>query len=175
MLIDWFTICAQAINFLILVWLMKRFLYKPILHAIDARENLIATELADAAAKKTEAQKDRDEFQHKNEEFDKHASHSWLEGNGRSQRSNGKRHSLDEAAKCGRRLGRQAAELLRIDAQNLRNQAISATDPAGRLCHREKALGDLATVESGGTPGRGVYTAIARDERQGKGGPRPSP
>ena len=27
MLIDWFTVCAQAINFLILVWLMKRFLY----------------------------------------------------------------------------------------------------------------------------------------------------
>jgi len=33
MLADWFTIVAQALNFLILVWLMKRFLYKPILHA----------------------------------------------------------------------------------------------------------------------------------------------
>ena len=40
MLIDWFTICAQALNFLILVWLMKRFLYKPILHAIDEREKI---------------------------------------------------------------------------------------------------------------------------------------
>jgi F-type H+-transporting ATPase subunit b len=62
MLIDWFTVCAQALNFLILVWLMKRFLYKPILHAIDAREKLIAAELADAAKKKAEAQKERDEF-----------------------------------------------------------------------------------------------------------------
>ena len=70
MLIDWFTVGAQALNFLILVWLMKRFLYKPILHAIDAREKRIATELADADAKKAEAQKERDEFQHKNEEFD---------------------------------------------------------------------------------------------------------
>ena len=51
MLIDWFTVGAQALNFLILVWLMKHFLYKPILNAIDAREKLIATELADAAAK----------------------------------------------------------------------------------------------------------------------------
>ena len=42
MLIDWFTVAAQALNFLILVWLMKRFLYKPILHAIDAREERIA-------------------------------------------------------------------------------------------------------------------------------------
>ena len=70
MLIDWFTVGAQAINFLILVWLLKRFLYKPILHAIDAREKRIAAELADADAKKAEAQKERDEFQHKNEAFD---------------------------------------------------------------------------------------------------------
>jgi F-type H+-transporting ATPase subunit b len=70
MLIDWFTVGAQALNFLILVWLMKRFLYKPILNAIDAREEKIAAELADADAKKTEAQKQRDEFQHKNAEFD---------------------------------------------------------------------------------------------------------
>ena len=55
MLIDWFTVGAQVLNFLVLVWLMKRFLYKPILDAIDAREKGIATELADADAKKAEA------------------------------------------------------------------------------------------------------------------------
>ena len=70
MLIDWFTVGAQAINFIILVWLLKRFLYKPILDAVDAREKRVATELADADAKKAEAEKERDEFQHKNEEFD---------------------------------------------------------------------------------------------------------
>ena len=70
MLIDWFTVVAQAINFLILVWLLKRFLYKPILHAIDEREKGIAAQLAEAEAKKAEAQKERDEFQHKNETFD---------------------------------------------------------------------------------------------------------
>ncbi|MCH9698254.1 MAG: F0F1 ATP synthase subunit B, partial [Gammaproteobacteria bacterium] len=45
MLIDWFTVSAQIINFLILVWLLKRFLYQPILNAIDAREQRIATQL----------------------------------------------------------------------------------------------------------------------------------
>ena len=39
MLIDWFTVGAQALNFIILVWLLKRFLYKPILDAIDARRS----------------------------------------------------------------------------------------------------------------------------------------
>ena len=44
MLIDGFTVGAQVLNFLILVWLMKRFLYQPILDAIDAREQRIAAE-----------------------------------------------------------------------------------------------------------------------------------
>src|ERR1022692_4569833 len=70
MLIDWFTVGAQALNFLILVWLMRRFLYQPILHAIDEREKHVATELANADAKKAEAQKEHDEFQRKNAEFD---------------------------------------------------------------------------------------------------------
>jgi F-type H+-transporting ATPase subunit b len=75
MLIDWFTVCAQALNFLVLVWLMKRFLYKPVLNAIDTREKMVAAELADAAAKRAEAQSEHDEFQQKNEQFEKdHAS-----------------------------------------------------------------------------------------------------
>jgi F-type H+-transporting ATPase subunit b len=72
MLIDWFTVGAQALNFLILVWLLKRFLYRPILAAIDAREQRIAQQLADAAAKQLEATRQRDEFQHKNDEFSQH-------------------------------------------------------------------------------------------------------
>lgn len=71
MINGWFTIVAQAINFLILVWLLKRFLYKPILQAIDAREKGIATQLAAAVAKEAEAQKKADDLQHKNEAFDK--------------------------------------------------------------------------------------------------------
>jgi F-type H+-transporting ATPase subunit b len=70
MLIDWFTVGAQALNFLILVWLMKRYLYRPIIDAIDAREKRIASELADAALKQAQADKQRDEFNQKNADFD---------------------------------------------------------------------------------------------------------
>ena len=45
--IDWFTVAAQALNFGALVWLLKRFLYGPILQAVDAREKRIADELAE--------------------------------------------------------------------------------------------------------------------------------
>lgn len=69
--IDWFTVVAQVLNFLVLVWLMKRFLYKPILGAIEARETRIREELADADAKRDQAAKDREEFRRKNEVFDR--------------------------------------------------------------------------------------------------------
>ncbi|MCI2284230.1 F0F1 ATP synthase subunit B [Colwellia sp. MSW7] len=70
MLIDWFTVTAQAVNFLILVWLLKRYLYQPILNAIDKREKRIAAELADADAKQVQAKAERDIFQSKNNKLD---------------------------------------------------------------------------------------------------------
>ena len=70
MKINWFTVIAQIINFFVLVWLLRRFLYKPVLKAIDERENKIASELKDAKAKETEAKKEQAEFLEKNEKFD---------------------------------------------------------------------------------------------------------
>ena len=55
MLIDWFTVAAQLLNFLVLVWLMKRFLYQPVLAAIAARDKQVAATLADAAARLQDA------------------------------------------------------------------------------------------------------------------------
>lgn len=69
--IDWFTVTAQALNFVVLVWLLKRFLYGPILRAIDAREKRVADELADAAAKQTQAGQERDDFARRNADFDR--------------------------------------------------------------------------------------------------------
>jgi len=70
MKINWFTVIAQVINFLILVWLLKKFLYKPVLDAIDEREKKIVSRLEDAKNKKEEAQREQDEFGEKNKQFD---------------------------------------------------------------------------------------------------------
>lgn len=48
MSVDWITVLAQIGNFLVLVWLLKRFLYQPILNGIDAREAEIATRMGEA-------------------------------------------------------------------------------------------------------------------------------
>jgi F-type H+-transporting ATPase subunit b len=68
--IDWFTVAAQALNFGALVWLLKRFLYGPILQAVDAREKRIADELADAAAQQDQARQERESFAKKNADFE---------------------------------------------------------------------------------------------------------
>lgn len=75
MLIDWFTVCAQVVNFLILMWLLKRFLYKPILGAIDAREAHIADTVKKAEDEQKAAGLELDDLKKKNVAFDLERGH----------------------------------------------------------------------------------------------------
>jgi F-type H+-transporting ATPase subunit b len=143
MLIDWFTVGAQALNFVILVWLMKRFLYQPILHAIDARETRITTELADADAKKAEAQKERDEFQHKNEEFDQ--QRATLLNQATEEAKAERQRLLDEARRAAAALSAKRQDTLRNDAHTL-HQAIRRRTQQEVFAIARKALSDLATT-----------------------------
>ena len=69
MLVDWFTTAAQIINFLILVWLLKRFLYKPILQAMDEREKRMVNALNEVEQQKTNAENERLAFEKKSQEL----------------------------------------------------------------------------------------------------------
>lgn len=143
MLIDWFTVGAQALNFVVLVWLLKRFLYKPILRAIDAREQRIAAELGDAAAKQADAKKERDEFQRKNDEFDQQRAERMstaVEGvNAERQRL------LDEARDAADALSAKRQEALAADARHL-DKAIVLRTQQEVFAIARKALSDLATT-----------------------------
>ncbi|MFZ0856113.1 MAG: hypothetical protein WAN10_04600 [Candidatus Acidiferrales bacterium] len=143
MLIDWFTVAAQVVNFLILVWLMKRFLYKPILRAIDEREKRIATELANADKKKSEAQKESDDFKHKNEEFDK--QRAALLSKATDEAKAERQRLLDEARKDAAALSSKLQEALR-DQEHTLHQAISRRTQQEVFAITRKTLTDLATV-----------------------------
>ncbi len=172
MLIDWFTVGAQALNFLILVWLLKRFLYKPILNAIDAREKLITKELADAATKKAEAQKERDDFQRKNEEFDQQRAALLTKATDEAKAE--RLRLIDEARKAADAMSAKRQESFRNDAHNL-HQAISRRTRQEVFAITRKALTDLATTsleerlgevftrrlrEMGGPPKEGLGKAL---------------
>ncbi len=143
MLIDWFTVAAQALNFIILVWLLKRFLYKPILDALDAREKRIAAELADADAKKAEAKKERDEFQHKNEEFDQ--QRAALLSKATEEAKAERQRLLGEARQAADALSAKRQQTLRSDAHHL-SEAISRRTRQEVFAIARKALTDLATT-----------------------------
>ena len=143
MLIDWFTVGAQALNFIILVWLLKRYLYKPILNAVDVREKRIAAELGDADAEKAEAQKEREEFQHKNEEFDQ--QRAALSSKATDEAKAEREQLLDDARKAADALNAKRQEALRSDANNLK-QAIRRRTQQEVFAIARKALSDLATT-----------------------------
>jgi len=141
MLIDWFTVAAQALNFLILVWLLKHFLYQPILDAIDAREKRIAAELADADAKKAEAKNERDAFQHKNDEFDQQRatllSQATVEAKAERQRL------LNEARSEADALSAKRQDALKRAQQGL-NDEITRRTREEVFAIARKTLSDLA-------------------------------
>ncbi len=143
MLFDWFTVIAQVLNFLILVWLMKRFLYKPILHAIDARELRIAKELADAETKMTEAQNEREEFHQKNRQFDQ--ERSTLLKNATDEVQNQREKLLSEARQAAEALSAKLAENLKREEDKL-FQAISLRTQEEVFGITRKVLMDLATA-----------------------------
>jgi F-type H+-transporting ATPase subunit b len=141
MLIDWFTVGAQILNFLVLVWLLKRFLYKPILNAIDTRETRIAAELANAAATRTAADTEREEFQRRVAALDEQRD-AILSG-AREEAKAERERLLTQA--------HQAAEAVRLKHENaMQNDQLHLRYEISRMAQDEvfaiarKALADLA-------------------------------
>ncbi|MFA6229276.1 MAG: F0F1 ATP synthase subunit delta [Rhodanobacter sp.] len=143
MLIDWFTVAAQVLNFLILVWLMKRFLYKPVLDAIDAREQRIARELAAAAAKQAEAGRERDAFRQRNEAFDQ--QRKALLAKATTEAASERQRLLDEARAAADALLASRQQKLRSEAANL-SQAIRKQTRQEVFAVARKTLAELASV-----------------------------
>lgn len=143
MLIDWFTVGAQALNFLILVWLLKHFLYKPILNAIDSREKGIAATLAGADAKTKEAQKEHDVFDQKNKDFDQQRAALLIKATNEARTEHD--HLMDGARKEADNLRVGQATALRNDQARLGKEITRAVQDEVFAIAR-KTLADLATA-----------------------------
>lgn len=122
MLIDWFTVVAQILNFLVLVWLLKRFLYQPIQRAIDQRERQIAERFAQAERKDAQAQREQTEFRQKNQDFDqmRAALIEQMEKEAKSRRE----QLLNEIRADSQALRNKLEEDLRNQQKNLETQII---------------------------------------------------
>ena len=144
MLFDWFTVVAQITNFLVLVWLLKRFLYGPILHAMAEREKRIQNTIESANAQKTEAERERAEFQQKNAAFDREKQSLAAQAR---QIANEEKFRLVEAA--------------RTEAETLRSKWHESL--AGEQAAFRKGLAQAQGRKLSGSLGRRSRTSLARN------------
>lgn len=71
MQIDWFTLIAQIVNFLILVIVLRALLYKRIIKTMDERERRIAESISDAEEKKAKAEEIEREYRNMRDEIER--------------------------------------------------------------------------------------------------------
>jgi F-type H+-transporting ATPase subunit b len=141
MSINWFTVIAQVVNFLVLVWLLKRFLYKPILKAIDEREKKITSQIKDANKKEAEAKKEREEFENKNVDFDKQKKD--LMDKAIEEVNTKREHLLDKAKKDADDLRKKLEDIVKEEQEHLGDE-ITRRTKTEVFSIAEKMLKELA-------------------------------
>jgi F-type H+-transporting ATPase subunit b len=170
------TAILEVINFLVLVWLLKRFLYKPVLRAIGERRAAVEKTLADAGAQEAAAQALEEKYQHRLDDWEKEKEHLCLDLDRdiRTQRESltaGLHRALDEERKKQSVLERRRmAELERQAEERGVNLGLQFT---ASLLQRiaspelEAKLAEVALEDLAGLPDEQKKTlrAACRDSR----------
>lgn len=144
MQLDWFTIIAQVVNFLILVALLKRFLYGPIIRAMQAREDHIAARLEQARTQMTQAEQQEAAYTAQLQALEESKAAMLQEA--KSEADTQRQHLLDQARQDVQHLQERWQHTLQQEQaaflQDIRTQV------GEHLCTiARRALTDLAGVE----------------------------
>lgn len=131
MRIDWGTLALQTVNVLVLVWLLSRFLYRPVMDIIARRRNEADRLLADAATSRDRALA---------AEADVKKKHETLAAEGDRIRN----EARDDADKARTELLRQAAEAA-ARMQNEARMALAHEREATRVV-LERQAGELSVT-----------------------------
>ncbi|MCB2187574.1 MAG: F0F1 ATP synthase subunit delta [Deltaproteobacteria bacterium] len=161
MLIDWFTVVAQVINFLVLLALLKWLLYGRVIKAMDQREADIAQRLAKADQEKENATLERQKLVAEREDLaqSREREMATAQEEARAQKEKLLREARGEVEQDSRawreELRRQREELARHLAQAAAEQALAVSrqtlagltgqgDLAGAV---ERFLDELANLD----------------------------
>jgi F-type H+-transporting ATPase subunit b len=148
--IDWITIAAQIVNFLVLVWLLHRFLYAPVMRAIAERENKIRTRLEDAERARQEAEVEAAKLRETRAEIEaeRHALLAGAKSEAEAARVELEREAREEVEKRAEAWRRQVDEERGAFVADLRRRSAQHFYALAR-----EALGDLS--------GKGLNDAVA--------------
>jgi F-type H+-transporting ATPase subunit b len=127
MLIDWFTVGAQIVNFLVLLVLLKVFLYDRIIAAMDRRQQRIQERLTEADEKRDEAAREAGSLQEERAQLQQAREQMMAEAR---QAAEEQRRKLEEEARRAVAQQRKTWERqLKKDRQDLiRKLQISVAD-----------------------------------------------
>jgi F-type H+-transporting ATPase subunit b len=128
MQIDWWTLALQAVNALVLIWLLAHFLYHPVVDAIAARQKAAGRVLADAQAAKAAAEAERDKAAAETTHLVEHRSEAFKAA---EAEAGAEKAALLAAAHAEVDKLRAAAKA-EIETER-RSEALAAEDRAGRL------------------------------------------
>lgn len=141
---DWFTLVAQIINFLVLVWLLKHFLYGPIINAMETREERIASRLQEAEQRIEEAEATQAKYREQVQEIERRREEMLQNAEEQAEQRRNElleeiREEVDEAEKRWHRAAQRNREMF---LQQLREQVSRVTVGVIR-----RILADLADDE----------------------------
>jgi F-type H+-transporting ATPase subunit b len=144
MQIDWLTVVAQVINFLVLVYLLKRFLYRPVTQAMARREERIAERVRETHEREEQAEREREHLHQRLEKLE--ARRDAILDEAREEAKAERRRLLDEAREeteeARRRWQGQAEAEKAQFLEALRRRTCEGFQELAR-----KALTDLADAE----------------------------
>jgi F-type H+-transporting ATPase subunit b len=145
MQIDWFTFGAQIVNFLILIGLLKRFLYAPILAAMDAREARISSQLNEAREQREEAEAEKETYRSLQEDLEQARQQELAEAEQEAQVR--RQELLQEAREEVGHLEHEWREALERERESflreLSERAVTETIAVARRALRDLADADL--------------------------------
>ncbi len=95
MQIDWVTVAAQIFNFLILLFLLKRFLYGPIVKAMEERRALVGAQMREAQERETQAEQEARKHRDARRELEE--QHDELMQQARAEADDRRRQLIDQA------------------------------------------------------------------------------
>lgn len=109
-------ILTQIVAFLIMLWVLKKYGWKPLLDTLDERRNKIASEFDEIAKKKEEAEQLNDKYSEKLRNIEAEA-----------------RHKIQEAVQHGQKIAKEMQEEVQAQAKEVMLKArLEIQDEIGR-------------------------------------------
>jgi F-type H+-transporting ATPase subunit b len=144
MLFDWFTTIAQIVNFVILIALLKHFLYDRVLESMDRRRRELADQRAEARAAREEAESEARRHRAKTEEMEARTDQLMREA-----RSDAARKREELFAEAREEMERRREDWRRaLDSEKER----FADQVATRVGHSALQVAERVLTELAGTP-----------------------